>query len=191
MPSNMDMTRRTLLLFGLDPMVWFMHFRGHGSARQVAEGCAAILAATSTPLPQAPPVNPTTPLNVRRLESVIGAPGTVGSDGVVSFQIPRREQIILGGVSISPFLNVFTPVDLEPLGGDIAVVIPDFGMVWKEIDNVARVMRGQGWELNCLYNQETDEYPQLYFSHQFKVGNAYQLAAEVRRGLEQTNVVLG
>lgn len=178
-------------LSGLDPVVWFVHFRGHGSARQIAEGCAAILAATSTPLPQAPPTNPTTPLNVRRLESIIGAPGTVGTDGVVGFQIPRREQISLGGISISPFLNVFTSVGFEPLGGDTAVVIPDFGMVAGEIDNVARVMRRQGWELDCLYNQETDEYPQLYFSHQFKVGNAYQLAAEVRRGLERTNVVLG
>ena len=177
-------------LFGLEPMVWFMHFRGHGPACEIAEACAAMLAATSTPLPQAPPAHPTTPLNVRRLESIIGAPATVGSDGVVGFQIPRRERIILGGVPISPYLNVYIPVDFEPLGGDTAVVVPDFGMVAGEINNVARVMRGQGWELDCLYNQETDEYPQLYFSHQFKVGNAYQLAAEVRRGLEQTNVVL-
>jgi hypothetical protein len=177
-------------LFGLKPMVWFMHFRGHGGARRIAEGCAAMLAATSTPLPQAPPKNPTTPLNVPRLERIIGAPATVGSDGVVSFQIPRREQIILGGVPISPFLNVSTPVDFEPLGGDTAVAVPDFGMVSGEINDVACVMRHQGWELNCLYNQETNEHPQLYFSHQFKVGNAYQLAAEVRRGLERTSVVL-
>jgi len=177
-------------LFGLNPMVWFMHFRGHGPAHRIAEGCAAILAATSTPLPQAPSANATTPLNVRRLESIIGAPATVGSDGVVSFQIPRREQIILGGVPISPYLNVSTTVDFEPLGGGTAAVVPDFGMVSDEVDSVARVMRRQGWQIDCLYNQETDEYPQLYFSHQFKVGNAYQLAAEVRRGLERTNVIL-
>jgi hypothetical protein len=43
-----------------------------------------------------------------------------------------------------------------------------------------------GW----AYNQETSEQPQLYFSHDFKVGNAYQLAPDVRRGLETLNVVL-
>lgn len=32
--------------------------------------------------------------------------------------------------------------------------------------------------------------PQLYFSHQFKVGNAYTLAEEVRRGLEHLDVVI-
>ncbi len=47
-------------------------------------------------------------------------------------------------------------------------------------------MRSQGWEINCLYNQETDEQPQLYFSHDYKVGDAYALAAEVRRGLDVT-----
>lgn len=178
-------------LYALQPMVWFMHMRGHGPARQVAEACAAVLAVTSTPLPQSPPANPGTPLNVGRLERIIGSSATVGSDGVVSFQIPRRIPVVLGGVPISPYLNVFTSVDFEPLAGDDAAVVPDFSMLASEVNDVARVMRGQGWELDCLYNQETDEVPQLYFSHQWKTGNAYQLAAEVRRGLERTSVVLG
>lgn len=177
-------------LFGLQPMVWFMHMRGHGPARQVAEACAAVLAATSTPLPQSLPANPGTPLKVGRLERIIGSSATVGSDGVVSFQIPHRFPIVLGGVPISPYLNVYSPIDFEPLGGDDAVVVPDFGMLASQVNDVARVMRRQGWELDCLYNQETDEFPQLYFSHHWKTGNAYRLAAEVRRGLEMLSVVL-
>lgn len=178
-------------LFGLQPMVWFMHMRGRGPARQVAQACAAVLAATSTPLPQAPPANPKTTLNVSRLEHIIGSSATVGADGVVSFQIPHRGPIVLGGVPISPELNVYTPIGFEPLRGDEAAVVPDFGLLADQVDDVSRVMRGQGWELDCLYNQETDEFPQLYFSHHWKTGNAYRLAAEVRRGLEKTSVVLG
>lgn len=177
-------------LFGLDPMVWFMHMRGHGTARDLARACAAILSVTSTPLPQAPPAHPTTPLDPKRLSKIIGAPATVGASGVVGFELPQREPIILGGVRINPFLNVYTPVDFQPLGGDRAVVVPDFGMLASQINDVAKIMREQGWEINCLYNQETDEHPQLYFSHQFKVGNAYDLAREVRRGLEQTSVIM-
>ncbi len=177
-------------LFGLQPMVWFMHMRGHGTARKLARACAAILSVTSTPLPQAPPKHPTTPLDPKRLSKIIGAPATVGASGVVGFEIPRRNPITLGGVRISPFLNIYTPVDFQPLGGDQAVVVPDFGQEAHEVDRLAATMRAQGWEINCLYNQETDEQPQLYFSHDFKVGNAYQLAAEVRRGLDQLNVVL-
>ena len=174
----------------LEPMVWYVHMRGQGPARQVAEGCAAMLKATSTPLPQAPPKNPVTPLDTKRLAKIIGSPASVGASGVVSFNVPQREPITLGGVRISPYLNVATPVDFQPLSGEEAAVVPDFGMLGNQIDNVARTMRRQGWAIDCLYNQETDEDPQLFFSHQFKVGNAYQLAAEIRRGLEQTSVVL-
>ena len=177
-------------LWGLQPMVWFMHFRGRGSARKLAEAVRAVLSVTSTPLPQAPPEHPTTPLDAKRLSKIIGQPATVGASGVVSIDVPRRDRIILGGVHISPELNVFTPVGFEPLGGSKAVVVPDFGMTASEIQKVTAVMRAQGWEQNCLYNQETAENPQLYFDHMFKVGNAYQLAQEVRRGLEQMNVVL-
>jgi hypothetical protein len=177
-------------LFSLEPMVWFMHMRGRGTARDLARACAAILSVTSTPLPQAPPQHPATPLDPHRLAEIIGAPATVGGSGVVSFELPQREPVTLGGVRISPFLNVYTPIAFEPLGGDKAVVVPDFGLLAEQVDPLAKTMRGQGWQLDCLYNQETDEDPQLYFSHQFKVGDAYQLATEVRRGLEQTSVVI-
>jgi hypothetical protein len=34
-----------------------------------------------------------------------------------------------------------------------------------------RVMLARGWFVGCLYNQETAEHPQLYFSHQLKTGD--------------------
>lgn len=56
-----------------------------------------------------------------------------------------------------------------------------------EINPVVTTMQGMGWDIGCLCNQETDEFPQLYFSHEFKHGNPYQLAAEVRQGLDHIN----
>ncbi|MGI8576686.1 MAG: DUF1259 domain-containing protein [Nocardioidaceae bacterium] len=144
---------------------------------------------TSTPLPQQPPSHPTTPLDPDRLPHIIGAPATVAADGVIGFDLPQREPIMPGGVRISPYLNVFTSVAFEPLNGRTAVVA-DFGMLEDQINRQAHTMRRRGWQLDCLHNQETDGQPQLHFSHQFKVGDAYQLAREVRRGLEQTSVDL-
>ncbi|MBV9484059.1 MAG: hypothetical protein JO249_25410 [Acidobacteria bacterium] len=41
------------------------------------------------------------------------------------------------------------------------------------------VMRLFDWKVHCLYNQETEEKPQLFFSHQLKIGNdPYELARE-------------
>ncbi len=170
-----------------DPMVWFMHFRGRGDARTLARGVAAILSATATPLPQTSPTNPKTPLDTKRLSKIIGASATVGADGVVSFDVPRRESITLGGTRISPDLNVATTVAFEPLGSKTAVVV-DYGMTAAEIQRVTTVMRSLGWQVGCLYNQETAEFPQLYFAHQFKSGDAYRLAGEIRRGLDLMNV---
>jgi hypothetical protein len=114
----------------------------------------------------------------------------VGAGGVVSFQVPRRERITLGGVRVSPYLNIAIPIAFEPLGGDRAAAVPDFGMIASEIPALTRTMRGLGWNIGCLYNQETAEHPQLYFSHQFRVGRADTLAAEIRRGLGHLNVAL-
>ena len=64
-----------------------------------------------------------------------------------------------------------------------APVVPDLALVADEIQPVMRVMRARGWFVGCLYNQETDEHPQLYFTHQLKAGDAYRLAHEVRQVL--------
>jgi beta-lactamase class D len=56
-----------------------------------------------------------------------------------------------------------------------------------EVQPVVATMRKQGWFVGCLYNQETNETPQLYFAHILKRGDAYTLAAEIRRGLDQTD----
>ena len=120
-------------LWGLHPMVWFMHMRMRGSARTVARACHAVISVTSTPLPQAPPKHPTTPLDAKRLGEVIGQTPTVGASGVVTIDVPRRNRITLGGVRISPFLNITTPVAFQPLGRARAVVVPDFGMTAQEV----------------------------------------------------------
>ncbi len=102
--------------------------------------------------------------------------------------MPRAEKITLAGIRINPYLNVAAPISFYPFGGgDNAAAVIDFGMLGTEINNVMAVMQIQGWDFGCLYNQETEEVPQLYFSHNFKVGDPLTLATEIRRGLDRTN----
>jgi hypothetical protein len=65
--------------------------------------------------------------------------------------------------------------------------VPDFSMTADEVAPVVQHMQGMGWFQGCLYNQETDEHPQLYFDHMLKTGDAYALAKEVRAGLDLTD----
>jgi uncharacterized protein DUF1259 len=170
----------------LDPPVWFMHFRGVGGPLDLARAAHAAVRATATPLPQAPPAHPTTPLDPERLGRILHGEAEVGSEGVVTVSVLRKNRFLLGGVRARSETNLLTTVDFKPLGGSRAAVVPDFALVAEEVDPVMRVMRARGWFVGCLYNQETDEHPQLYFSHQLKTGNAYALAQEIRLGLNHT-----
>ncbi len=165
-------------------MVWFIHFRARGDATTVARGTKAALNTTSTPFPQAPPAHPTTPLPAEELGDILGAKPSIGANGVVSFDVPRDDSITLGGVRINPYLNVATSVAFEPYGGGRnAAAVPDYGMISSEIQRVVGLQRSRGWDIGCLYNQETDEQPQLFFSHQFKTGDSLGLAREIRAAL--------
>lgn len=170
----------------LDPPVWFMHFRGVGDPLRLARAAHAVVRTTATPLPQAPPPHPTTPLDAERLGRILHGDASVGSQGVVTVSVLRTQRFTLGGVPARSETNLLTTVDFKPLGGSRAAVVPDFALVAHEIEPVMRVMRARGWFVGCLYNQETDEHPQLYFSHQLKTGDAYRLAHEIRLGLNHT-----
>ncbi len=112
----------------------------------------------------------------------------MGDEGVVTVNVSRRGRIVIDGVRVSPGSNISTGIEFKPLGADgTAAVGPDFSMSGPEVVPVVGVMRQQGWFVGCLYNQETDEHPQLFFSHMLKTGNAYTLAREVRRGLNRTD----
>lgn len=172
--------------FGLKPMVWFIHYRGVGDPIELARAAAAAIRTTATPLPQGEPSH-TSPLNADRLARILGGDAEV-EDGVVTVTVPRRETIRLADIPLKPETGVSHQIEFEPLDGDRrAVAGPDFALIGSEVNPVMRVMRRAGFEVHCLYNQETDEQPQLYFSHQLAVGDPYELARKIRRGLEQTN----
>ncbi len=175
-------------IYDMKPIFFFMHYRAQGDAIHLAHGVKRMLNATSTPFPQTQPKNPKTPFDVKRLEGILKGSATVGSQGVVTVIVDRTDRIVIDGVHVSPDTNISTSIDIRPLNksGSRAAAIPDFGMTAAEVMPVMRTMKSIGWTAQCLYNQETGEDPQLYFSHQVKVGDPYALAHEIRRGLDQT-----
>lgn len=175
--------------FGLKPMWWFIHIRGRGDPLKLAQAMRNVLAATSTPFPQEAPVSPASPLSVKQLEQILRGNGTVGDEGVVTVDVPRTDKVTIDGVRVNPGANISTNIQFRPLtGAATAAAAPDFSMTSAEIMPVTSLMRRLGWRDHCLYNQETGEDPQLYFSHMLKVGEPYTLAREIRQGLDRTAV---
>ena len=175
--------------YDLTPMIWFIHYRNIGDPLQLAQALFnSITQATSTPFPQPPPPQ-TTPLPADQLAQILGGSAMIGGNGVVTVNVPRADRIRLQGVPIAGDEGIGLDIAFEPLSDGTTVVAPDFSMTASEVMPVTRVMRQQGWDNNCLYNQETDEHPQLFFSHQVKIGDAVQLAQEVRNGANKTNLM--
>jgi hypothetical protein len=169
------------------PNVWFIHFRGLGRPLGLAHAVRRALASTATPLPQTMPSNPTSPLDSHRLARILRGDAQVGDGGVVTVNVSRSDRIAIAGVEASAEANISTEIQFSPLAAPgQAAAAPDFSMTGPEVQPVVSLMRGQGWFVGCLYNQETDEDPQLFFSHMLKTGDAYTLAAEIRRGLDRT-----
>lgn len=172
--------------FDVRPMVWFMHFRGIGSPESLARAGAAVVATTGTKLPQTEPGKQTSPLPKDAIGKILGADPEVAEHGVLQIVVPRTDTIHLGGIAVKPALNVSSNISIQPLGDGMAAAAPDFAMKANEVRPVIATMRRHGWAVHCLYNQETDESPQLYFAHMIKTGDPLMLAREIRDGLDQT-----
>lgn len=174
--------------FDLQPMFWFIHMRGLGGPTRLAQAMHNVLSVTSTPFPQQPPAEPTTPFDANRLAQILHGTASIGDNGVVTVDVDRSDEIVIDGVLVNPAVNISTNVQFEPLNssGSNAAAAPDFSMTTEEIMPVTQIMRQQGWQDHCLYNQETGEHPQLYFSHMLKTGDPYVLAQEIRNGIDRT-----
>jgi hypothetical protein len=174
--------------FDLDPMVWFVHFRGEAEPLTLARRVRRVLDVTATPLPQTMAPGLTTPLDHAKLAKTLHGASEIGEDGVVTVVVNRKERIVVDGVEVSPEANISTNIEFLPLdsAGTRVAAAPDFSMTAAEVDPVCRRMRAAGFEIGCLYNQETAEHPQLYFSHMLAVGEPQDLAVKIRKGLNLT-----
>ncbi|MGZ5787115.1 MAG: DUF1259 domain-containing protein [Ramlibacter sp.] len=173
--------------FDEQPQTWHIHLRGTGNPLALARAVADVIAATATPLPQSSPAHPTSPLDAEMLGKILGGDAEVREEGVVQVTVNRKEQIFLGGTAVKSELGVSHTINFEPLGDGRAVVAPDFALIAPEINPLMASQRKEGFAVHCLYHQETAESPQLYFSHQLAVGDAYALARAIRHSLEHTN----
>lgn len=174
---------------GESPQTWHVHFRGINDPISLAQKAIAVVQATGTPLPQTQPSNPTTPLPASQLASILGGTAQIGSDGVVTVSVARAETIVVAGVPLKPEMGVEHTIAFEPLdsSGTTAACAPDYALIAAEVDAALEKSWDLGFEVYCLYNQETAEQPQLYFSHNLAKGDPIDLAQKARQVLDLTN----
>ncbi len=176
--------------FDEHPQTFHFHFRGIGDPLDLARAAIAAVKATATPLPQHVPSNPTTPLPAKEMASIIGGTYSVSEGGIVTINVPRAETIHIVGIALKPETGVSVGIEFEPLdkSGKSAACAPDYALIASEINPALMVSRKEGFVVHCLYNQETAEDPQLYFSHNLKTGDPIALAKQVSNVLDKMHV---
>jgi hypothetical protein len=126
-------------------------------------------------------------LDTNQLGSILHGDVSVGDEGVVTVTVERKDRIVINGVVVNPETGISTTIEFKPLSDGSTEVVADFSMLGKEVNPVVdEMLLQQGWYQGCLYNQEIEEMPQLFFDHMVKVGDAIELATEIRNGLDLT-----
>jgi hypothetical protein len=173
------------------PHVLFMHIGGEGTVDQLGKGVKAALDAAravrqKTPQPGnafgAPPPTPSK-IDGSKLEAVFGVKGSA-KDGMYKATFGRKTQAECG-CTIGKAMGVNT---WAAFGGtdENAIVDGDFAVAEGELQPVLKALRAGGINVVAIHSHMTGESPRILFLHYWGRGKAADLAATVKRALDQT-----
>ena len=168
------------------PGTMYMHVDGHGDPVKLATALHAALAQSRTPVANAAPAAPASPLDLdtAMLDATLRAKGTVNG-GVYQFSIPRGEPPKSGGVAIPPAMGSAIAINFQPTGPGKAATTGDFVLTADEVNPVIKALRTHGIEVTALHNHMLDDEPRLFFMHFWANEDARKLAAGLRAALDE------
>src|SRR5438477_3343751 len=114
-------------LLRASPETFYMHIGGHGDPVKMAMVIRSALAQSKTPFDPPPPTPtpaPTIDLDTAQLDQIIGAKGMVNG-GVYQFNVPRRDPITEGGMTVPTAMGSANAINFQPTGGGKAAITGD------------------------------------------------------------------
>jgi hypothetical protein len=180
-------------LLRADPETFYMHIGGHGDPAKMAETIRSALALSKTPLnpPSAAPAPPPAiDLDTAQLDQIIGAKG-VANAGVYQFNVPRRDPIREGGMTVPTAMGSANAINFQPTGGGKAAITGDFVITGDEVNPLIKALRANGIEVTAIHSHMLTEQPRLFFVHFWANDDALRLARGLRAALDKTAVARG
>jgi hypothetical protein len=173
-------------LMGETPRVVYVHYMGHGAAEAIASSLHSVLEATATP-PGKPaaasaPAPPAPPAWAGTLEDALGRKGTFRG-GVLSFSIPRKESILVGGKPLAPAQGVAEAVNFQEAGAGRVATTGDFVLRAEEVNPVLSALLDHGIEVTALHSHMLDEEPRLFFMHFWAAGDPRTVGEGIRAAM--------
>jgi hypothetical protein len=173
----------------MSPHVMYMHFSGHGNAVELAKGLRAALSASGTPVgPGRSAAGPASgpELDQKQLEAALGRSGRV-NNSVFQVTVARAERITEGGIELLPAMGVATALNFQPTGDGKAAITGDLVLIAREVNDVARTLRGHGIDVTAIHQHALADTPRLFYLHFWAHDDAVKLAQGLKAALDQTN----
>ena len=184
--GGLDITAIHNHLLRATPATFYMHVGGTGDPVKMAEVIKTALAQSKTPPPAAPPATPpAVDLDTAQLDQIIGAKGQANG-GVYQFNVPRRDAVTEGGMTIPTPMGSAHVINFQPTGGGKAAITGDFVLTAYEVMPMVRTLRSNGIDVTAMHSHMLTEQPRLIFMHYWAVDDAVKLARSLRAGLDKT-----
>ena len=172
------------------PKVLYMHYMGHGSAKQLATTLHTALAVSKTPLekPAAPAAEePAPPAWVKTVEDAVGRKGTF-KGGVLSYGVPRSDTITMAGMTIPPAAGVGEAINFQAADSGNVATTGDFVLTADEVNQVLSELQGRNILVTALHSHMLTEQPRLFFMHFWSVGSPQSVGAGIKAALSHVAV---
>jgi hypothetical protein len=134
--AGLDVTALHNHILRATPATFYMHVGGHGDPAKMAEIIrAALSAASKTPFdppPASPAPQPSIELDTGKLDEAVGVKG-VANGGVYQFNVPRRDPITEGGMTVNAALGGANAINFQPTSAGKAAITGDFLVTGDEV----------------------------------------------------------
>jgi hypothetical protein len=170
------------------PKILYMHYMGHGSARQLATSLRAALSVSETPLdkPAAATEEPAPPAWVKTVEDAVGRKGTF-KGGVLSYGVPRSETITMAGMPIPPAAGVGEAINFQAADSGNVATTGDFVLTADEVNPVLSELQARNILVTALHSHMLTEQPRLFFMHFWCVGSPESVGDGIKAALSKVH----
>ena len=170
------------------PRVLYVHYMGHGPAKQLAASLRAALALSKTPLEKpAAAAEEAGPAWVKAVEEAVGRKGTF-KGGVLSYGVARSDAITVGGMTIPTAAGVAEAINFQAADSGNVATAGDFVLTAEEVNPVISELQGHQISVTALHSHMLTEQPRLFFMHFWSVGSPEAVGGGIKAALSRVAV---
>jgi Domain of Unknown Function (DUF1259) len=125
------------------------------------------------------------------VEAVFGFPGDALPEGVIRFNMPRKDlHVTIGGTEIKPGLALGGWAAFYLVGKNHAMVMGDLVLTEEEVAPVMKALEDGGVEVTALHNHLIGESPRILYIHMGGHGNPVKMAQTIKHAVALTKTPL-